>query len=261
MAAIGTKEWTASGDRLSRWDRMRLLGGVASSQVRFAADRALLAAGVRRRVTEADVASIPVVDTADALAAAEEVRGICDLHVVLHSERSYRFAWLMSRYEGLEVDPEDLYVCSMLHDVGLAECHRPALERGDFAIVGAQEAERFLDGRGWDTERTRVVADAIGTHLNPRVPASREGNLARLLSLGPALDYFGFGAHRVEPAAARAVIADFPRPEDATTMLGTVTHGPGCRPAFLMGLGVGRFIARNPLDRPPVVGDGAALAA
>lgn len=200
-------------------------------------------------------------DTPDALAAAEEARVICDPQTVLHSERSYRWAWLMSRYESLEVDAEELYVASMLHDLGLGDRYRAAAEQGDFAIVGAGAAERFLMQRGWDAGRRREVTGAIGTHLNPRVNAHREGPLARLLSLGPAMDYFGFGAHRLAPAAARAVTSAHPRPADPVTMLPEVRHGQGCRPAFLMGLGTGRFIAKNPLDRPPMADPGVTLPA
>jgi hypothetical protein len=236
--------------RLKPRDRLTLVAGIASAQVRFAADRALIAAGVRARVTEKDVRTVPVVDTMEARAAAVEAAATCDVQTVLHSERSYRFAWLMSRYEGLDVDAEELYVASMLHDLGLGDKHRAAAEQGDFAVVGAEAANLFLSHRGWEAQRRLRVADAIGMHLTPRVPTRRAGSLARLLSLGPALDYLGFAAHRLDPAAVRAVLVGCPLPSDAPTILPKVNHGVRCRPAFLMGLGVGRFIVNNPLDRP-----------
>jgi len=248
--AVGSLAWAETSARLSRRERNQIVAGIARTQVAWALERARRSN--RSRFTSADVDRVPIVDTAVARAARDLADAVCDHHVVEHCERSYYWSWLTAKFEGLDVDPETLYVANILHDLGLGERNRDAARDGDFAVVGGMQARDLLMAHGWALGPATEVGDSIGMHLNPIVSAERHGALARVLSIGPAMDFFGFGSHRFSDEAVVAVTRRHPRPSSTKDLLPDIEHGPGTRPALLLKLGVGRFIPRNPLDRVSV---------
>lgn len=247
---MGTLAWAEQSARLSNTERMRLIADVAASQVTAGLERFAVRTGFRgAALGRVDLKSVPVVDSIEARAALEFATEIYDLRLLLHCQRSWYWSWMLGQYEGRRADPELVFVSCILHDLGLADRYSPAAADGDFSVVGAQAARTFLTERGWDPQRRDIVADAISLHLNPRVDARIHGDEARLLSLGPALDFFGFGAHRIPSATAREVLERHPRPESAKDLFPEIVHGDGCRPSFLLSLGIKRFVTDNPLDR------------
>ena len=64
---------------------------------------------------------VVVPDTAVALAAAELVRREAPPVLVAHCHRSYLFGALLGTRDGLQWDPEVLFVAAMLHDLGLTD--------------------------------------------------------------------------------------------------------------------------------------------
>src|SRR5690625_7883885 len=100
------------------------------------------------------IAGIQIPDSAMARAATELLRDVATPLVFDHSRRVYLFAALRGQQEGLEYDPELLYVGAMFHDLGLTETYRRTDQR--FEIDAADEARRFQIGRASCRGRGRI---------------------------------------------------------------------------------------------------------
>jgi hypothetical protein len=148
---------------------------------------------------------LPATDTA--ARAREFVERIEAPFLVNHSIRSYLFGTAVAAARGWEYDDELLFLCSVLHDVGLTE-----EGNGDhrFEVDGADLAVRFLREQGVPQARTDVVWDAIALHTSPHI-AERKGAEIALTRLGIAADVAGAGAGLLPAGFADEVHARFPR--------------------------------------------------
>jgi hypothetical protein len=125
-----------------------------------------------------------------------------------HSRRVFLWGSLQGTREGLEYDPELLYVGSMFHDVGLLEGHRSADER--FEVDGANEARRFLESRGLLEDQVMTVWLAIALHTTPGVADYLQPE-ARLVHFGAAYDVVGRNYDDVPAEQRDQVLAVYPR--------------------------------------------------
>ena len=96
-----------------------------------------------------------------AQAAADFAAEACAPFLLDHSYRTYHFGRLLVGPGDL--DEEVAFVASMLHDIGLTDDHGGSTS---FELVGADVAARFLEARGWEPERIRLVETAIIRHTN-----------------------------------------------------------------------------------------------
>jgi hypothetical protein len=154
------------------------------------------------------IAGVTIPDGALARDATQLVGDISTPLLFDHSRRVFLWGALQGERQGLDYDPELLYVGAMFHDVGLLEGHRSAHER--FEIDGANEARRFLEARGVSEEQALTVWLSIALHTTPGVPGYLQAEV-RLVQLGAAYDVVGRHYDDVPSDLRDQVLAAHPR--------------------------------------------------
>lgn len=152
-----------------------------------------------------DVITVP--DSPVAREAAGLLRAEAPAVLAAHSYRAYLFGSLLGTRDGLDWDPELLFVSAMLHDLGLTEF---AGGTGPFEQRGAAAAGEWLRAQGWPQDRAAIVAKAIGMHLDVG-RAGKERPEVALLHFGTAADVTGMRLEDIHPETVEAVIDAHPR--------------------------------------------------
>lgn len=146
-------------------------------------------------------------DSAVAVEAANLLRSEAPTVLAAHSHRAYLFGSLLGTRDGLDWDPELLFVAAMLHDLGLTEFIGG---EGPFEQRGADAADSWLRTRGWPEERAEVVAKAIRMHLDVG-RAGKDRPEVALLHFGTAADVTGMRLEDIHPETVAEVIDAYPR--------------------------------------------------
>lgn len=133
-----------------------------------------------------------------------------------HSIRSYLFARLLARHEGLVVGDQALFAACILHDIGLTV-------RGNggqrFEVDGADAAVEILGSLGVPDGDCSLIWEAIALHTSPGI-AERRGPLAYLTRAGVGAD---FGrAPVVTDEEACAIHDAYPRLEMTTSLVDAI---------------------------------------
>jgi hypothetical protein len=169
----------------------------------------------------------------------------CPTFLMRHNYRTFLFGRMLVAEE---MDTEVALVASMLHDIGLVDPHVGVTS---FELVGAEVAARFLEARGWSTERIRLVERAIIRHvdLSPHdVPE------LRVVQAGAAFDVAGFPPDAVANAATATILAAYPRGTVAqdiqTAMRAEIVRQPeGIFAQLDSQVHLTELVMQNPLDR------------
>ncbi|HSZ41941.1 MAG TPA: HD domain-containing protein [Trebonia sp.] len=177
-------------------------------------------------------AGVTVPDTKLAREATELIRDVTTDLVYHHSRRVYWWGSLQGRNRGLSYDPELLYIGAMFHDTGLSEEHRGSGRR--FEVDSADEARRFLSGRGVPEDSIRRVWTAIALHTTPGIPEFMEPEVA-LVTAGVEYDVLGIGYHDISDTDREAVTALHPRPDFKRQILHAFTEGIAPKPGTTFG--------------------------
>jgi hypothetical protein len=177
-------------------------------------------------------AGVAVPDTKLARDATELVRGSTTDLIYNHSRRVYWFGSLQGRNRDLSFDPELLYIGAMFHDLGLGEQFRGSDRR--FEVESADEARRFLRGRGVPEDSIRRVWTAIALHTTPGVPEFMEPEVA-LVTAGVEYDVLGIGYRDVSDADRAEITALHPRPHFKRSILRAFTDGNASKPETTFG--------------------------
>jgi hypothetical protein len=190
----------------------------------------------------------PVPDSAFAGAAREHILDVAPPYLVNHSIRAYAWAVELARHDGLQFDPEILYVSAMLHDIGLV----PAFDLGGcFETDGAIEAERFSLEHGQPPECARAIYDVIDLHMLAEAPPG-SANEVVLLNDSTGTDVTGYRYDHVRPEAIAPILAAYPRlefkREFAAAFVDQATRKPTCRVAEMVRTGKLENIANAPFD-------------
>lgn len=128
-----------------------------------------------------------------------------------HSLRAYIYGKVAAGLRGLkpgrDYDDELLFVCCVLHDLGLTE-----QGNGDqrFEVDGADVAADWLRARGIDEKRVEVVWDAIALHTTEGI-AQRKGAEIALTQAGTGTDMLGWHKEDLPAGLVDRVHAAFPR--------------------------------------------------
>jgi hypothetical protein len=122
--------------------------------------------------------------------------------ILNHVNRTFFYGRTLVR---ADYDIEAAYVASMLHDLGLTDAFR-----GDasFELVTAEHAARFLEARGWDVERIKLVEGAIVRHTNI---TPNEDPIDLVVQGGAAFDVIAFPPDSISDEVIESVEAAFPR--------------------------------------------------
>lgn len=178
------------------------------------------------------IAGVEIPDSILAREATELVRDAASPLLFDHSRRVFVWGSLRGREQGLEYDPELLYVGAMFHDLGLTERFRRTDQR--FEIDGADEARTFLTSHGVTGEDAEKVWTAIALHTTPEIPLHMSPEVA-LLTRGVELDVLGIGYHAVSDEQRDAVVKAHPRPDFKNRILAAFTEGLEDRPETTFG--------------------------
>lgn len=181
---------------------------------------------------EPSVAGVSVPDTGLATEATELVRDTVGELIYHHSRRVYWFGSLQGRHRGLSWNPELLYLGAMFHDLGLGERHHDSGRR--FEVDSADEARRFLSGRGASDDDIRRVWTAIALHTTPGIPQFMEPEVA-LVTAGVEYDVLGIGYHDIDERHRAEVVALHPRPDFKRRILQAFTDGISPKPETTFG--------------------------
>jgi HD superfamily phosphodiesterase len=179
-----------------------------------------------------DVAGIRIPDSPLAVAATELVRDSADELLFHHSRRVFLFGSLRGRADGVDADPELLYVGAMFHDLGLTPRYRRTDQR--FEIDGADAARDFLLARGVGADAADRVWTAIALHTTPEIPLHMAPEIA-LVTRGVELDVLGIGYDAISDDERAAVVAAHPRPDFKNRILAAFTEGIADRPETTFG--------------------------
>ena len=209
---VGSIEWARRTDgllltrdeRLVMWRQslMYLLDGIQ----RKLRHRLGFASG---RLARIDPAELRFPDSAAAREAEE--RAVEELSTVWvnHSYRTYLWAYILGRHDGLPFDEEVLYVGSMVHDLGLADSN-VAVQPRCFSLAAVEVGDSIGEQVGWDDDRKDLLADSIVRHINLWIPRRLHPE-AYLLHVGTKLDVVGLRYNDIAPDAVSLVVDRYPR--------------------------------------------------
>ncbi len=248
LGDIGTLEWARrTNGILGRGERARFVAAIALEQGRGLPSVLGARAGIRGGGPgRPDPSKLIPPDSAIAREVIEACADL-DRSVVEHSYRSYLYARALGLVEGIESDPEALFVGAMLHDYGIKDIG--SLRDRCFTLPGAETCLDRAERAGWDRPRREAAAEAITKHLNPAVPAS-EGVVQHLVHDGIVLDVVGLRAWELDAAGIERVRKRHPRLEFNRVGGGMLReHGrrvKGCRAGLLFTSGFGIALRLGP---------------
>lgn len=153
--------------------------------------------------------SIDLPDTPAARAALAAVRATVTTPVANHSIRSFLFAELIARHEGVlddtAYDRDLLFASCLMHDLGTGT-NAPGKQR--FEVEGADQAAEILTRYGLKAGDVDRVWEAIALHSSPGI-AERRGLLAYLTREGIRVDF----GHKADLVISQAhhIHAEYPR--------------------------------------------------
>ena len=188
---IGGLAWTErTQGALTSAERRRLLGEVVRGQAGYIAGRIRLALG-RTPPGAKDIAFADLRPPDSALAtAAEQACREQPPGVIGHSHRTWAFGSGLAALDRAQLDPEQFYVASLLHDHGIAE----PVAGQDFTLRSAERARSCVREAGAPEETGAAVAQAITVHATPGARADLDGALGVYVQGGALLDLVGIRA-------------------------------------------------------------------
>jgi HD superfamily phosphodiesterase len=180
---------------------------------------------------------MPVPDSSVARRALELIGDSEPAFLVNHSIRSYAWAVALAAIDGLDFDPEILYVAALLHDIGLV----PDFDKGGcFEFDGAEFAEGWALEAGMTRDSALAVRDAIALHMAAEIPASARSESV-LLSDSTGTDVRGYRLDQLSMTLVPRVVEAFPRldfkREFSAQFADQAARKPGCRVAEMVAAG------------------------
>lgn len=166
------------------------------------------------------ILSIDLPTSPFARAALEEVQASESTPVANHSIRSFLFAELLARHEGVlddaSYDRDLLFAACVMHDLGTGT-KAPGEQR--FEVEGADLAAEVLTQHGFVAGDVDRVWEAIALHSSPGI-AERRGLLAYLTREGIRIDF----GHRPDVVMSREhhIHAKYPRMNMARSLTDSI---------------------------------------
>jgi hypothetical protein len=119
-----------------------------------------------------------------------------------HSIRSYLWATMYGTTHQIAVDDELLYVCALLHDIGLTQAFDN--DKLAFEVAGGHLAWTFGVAAGWPTQRAARADEIIVRHMRDDIPAAEDPE-SHLLQVATSWEVVGRRPEQF-PAHTRAEI-------------------------------------------------------
>lgn len=178
------------------------------------------------------IAGVTIPDSKMARDATDLLRDVATDLVFDHSRRVFLFGSLRGQEQGLNYDPELLYIGAMFHDLGLTEKYRRADQR--FEIDAADAARSFLKDYGIDGDAGDKVWNAIALHTTPEIPLRMDPVVA-LVTRGVELDVLGIGYNAITDEQRQEAVKAHPRPDFKNQILAAFANGLKDRPDTTFG--------------------------
>ena len=189
-----------------------------------------------------------VPDSALARRARELITDAAAPLLVNHSVRVYAWAVELARHDRLEFDPEILYVCAMLHDIGLV----PAYDLGGcYEDDGGKAAAQLARETGAPDDRARAIYEVVALHNDETLPPDPASEVV-LLWDSAGTDVTGNRIADVRPAIIPELLAAHPRLDFkrafSALLVDQASRKPTCPAADMIAAGILDEIARAPFD-------------
>jgi len=153
------------------------------------------------------VAGVRIPDSAVARDAETLVADTSPRFLLEHSRRCHVFAALLASATGIAHDEELLYLCTILHDLGLTDRFATG-ER--LEVAGARAAEGFAREHGLPEHQTTRLWDAVALHASVGIAEAKGGEVA-LTHFGIGADLMGARLELLPAGALEEILVAFPR--------------------------------------------------
>lgn len=205
---LGGLTWSRlTRGNLSSGERRRLLTPILQTTTHYAAGRLRMALGLHRPPRGGlDLDTLRWPESAIARAAEEACHDELTPPLINHSYRTYVFALSLAALDGARVDQEELFVCALLHDLGLAE----PVAQHCFAARGAERAEAIALSAGAGPVQAARLAEIIAGHITPGFGGGLEP-MSELLASGALVDITGLRLWDCDPRLVRQLLQRYPR--------------------------------------------------
>lgn len=182
---IGGFAWTQrTKGRLTRQERLQLLGSVVSSQRDYFLHRLRGAKpSTAPRPSDREIRPPDSRFAREVEAAAAEQNPV----ILSHSYRSWIFGRALADVDGIDVDEELLFAGALLHDHGID----PVVPGEDFTLRSARRATQCATAADVDSTRMTALADAITVHTTPGITVERDGAVGYYVQNGALVDIAG----------------------------------------------------------------------
>ncbi len=192
---------------LSSSERRHLLGEIVRGQAGYLAGRIRLATGRTPEAARAiAVGDFRPPDSSLARGAEEACREQTP-GVIGHSYRTWVFGSGLAALDRGQLDPEQFYVASLLHDHGLVE----PVAGQDFTARSADRAQRCVLDTGAPEEAGTAIGQAITVHATPGIRPGLDGALGFYVQAGALLDLVGTRAEDLTRSFVYATNSAYPR--------------------------------------------------
>src|SRR5262245_50483098 len=152
------------------------------------------------------IAGVSVLDRPLITAAIDYAQRLSEPYLFNHAMRSWLFAELIGRTQGIDYDREVVAIGAILHDIGLTA---GVSGRNRFEVNGADAVRSFIAGRGLSDRRTQLVWDLVAFNSTPSLALHKEPEVA-VGTMGIGLDYGGFGLDAIDASSVHRILSEFP---------------------------------------------------
>jgi hypothetical protein len=191
---------------------------------------------------------MPVPDSSLARRARDRIADAAGPVLLNHSVRCYAWAVELARHDGLEFDPEILYVASMLHDIGLVA---PYDLGGCYEVDGGLAAQRLARESGAADDRARAIYDVIALHNDEVLPPDAAAEVV-LLWDSAGTDVTGNRYADVRPAIIPELLGAYPRLDFkrafTALLVDQASRKPKCPAVEMIAAGILEEIAQAPFE-------------
>ena len=191
---------------------------------------------------------MPVPDSSLARRARDRIADAAGPVLLNHSVRCYAWAVELARHDGLEFDPEILYVASMLHDIGLVA---PYDLGGCYEVDGGLAAQRLARESGAADDRARAIYDVIALHNDDVLPPDAAAEVV-LLWDSAGSDVTGNRYADVRPAIIPELLGAYPRLDFkrafTALLVDQASRKPKCPAVEMIAAGILEEIAQAPFE-------------
>ena len=203
---------------------------------------------------------LAIPDTELAVQVTELVKTINDTNVFNHNVRTYQFGIGVAIFlnQLKDIDKEQMYIASMLHDVSLNKDIYNKNPTEDFEIISAQWAYDYLvNTLNYPKDKAHVIHEGIAWHtaLTADGICDQVGPSINFVHRGAGIDIGGMWMSHVSDETLKNILKEYPRGDFVTEMIAFLENEaiqkPDCGVAFSMnnGPGLAKLMRDNPLDR------------